>query len=445
MFMKSRLHVFVLLALAVAALSVGVVQAQEPVTIRYALWDTNQLPPYTECAARFEEQNPNIHIEIEQLGWADYWTGITTGFVSGTTPDVFTNHLAKYPEMVALEQIMDIQPLVERDGVPTDIYYPGLADLWTRDGGRYGLPKDWDTVAVVYNADMLEAAGIDPAIMDEWTWNPDDGGTFEQVVAQLSIDENGNNGLSPDFDPENVAVYGLQTVSDGGVSPYGQTEWSMFAVPNGFVFNNGVWGDEYYYDDPALADTIQWLVDLWLVKGFSPPYEEARGLGKQAMFQSGRVAMVIDGSWTIGSYLSSEFPVGFGRLPAGPEGRSSMFNGLADSIWVGTEHPEEAWEWVKFLASPECEMIVGESGVVFPAIREAAEASLAVREEMGVDVSAFVEQANEEGGTFLFPIADYAGEITTIMNETMDSIALGQVDAATGLAAANEEVNSLFE
>jgi multiple sugar transport system substrate-binding protein len=90
-------------------------------------------------------------------------------------------------------------------------------------------------------------------------------------------------------------------------------------------------------------------------------------------------------------------------------------------------------------------MIVGNAGVVFPAIPSAADASLKVREDAGVDVSAFVNQANEEGGTFLFPITDFGGEINTIMNETMDSIGLGEVDAATGLTAANDEVNALFQ
>ena len=32
-----------------------------------------------------------------------------------------------------------------------------------------------------------------------------------------------------------------------------------------------------------------------------------------------------------------------------PNGRKSMFNGLADSIWVGSKHQDEAWKWVKFL------------------------------------------------------------------------------------------------
>lgn len=439
--MKTRYSILSVLVLMLMGMF-STVSAQDPVTINYVLWDTNQLPPYQECADVFEAANPGISINIEQLGWDDYWTLITTGFISGEAPDVFTNHLAKYPEFVELQQLVDIQPLVERDGVPTDIYYPGLADLWTRDGARYGLPKDWDTVAVIYNADMLEAAGIDPATMNDWTWNLEDGGSFMETVAALTLDANGNNGLSPDFDPENVVQYGF--IPDGMGGGYGQTQWSPFAVSTGWTFNNGVWGDEYYYDDPRFIDTIQWWADLSLVYGYAPSFADVSSLGSVALFQSGEGAMTINGSWQIGTFLGSDFNVGFGRLPAGPEGRRSMFNGLADSIWVGTEHLEESWSWVKFLASADCQNIIGESGVVFPAIPDAASMSQQMRADAGVDVSAFVDQANEENGTFLFPIADYAGEITTIMNEAMDAIGLGQASAADVLPDANAEINDLF-
>jgi multiple sugar transport system substrate-binding protein len=439
-----RAAILITLILAMAVPMAGSVHARQNVTIRYMLWDNNQLPAYTECANQFMERNPNISVEIEQLGWGNYWTAIQTGFVTGDAPDVFTNHLAKYPEFVALEQLVDIQPLVERDSVPTDIYYPGLADLWVKGGARYGLPKDWDTVAVIYNADMLKAAGIDPAVMNDWTWNLDDGGTFEQIVAQLTLDANGNNGLSPDFDKNNVVQYGF-TDDWPTAAGYGQTSFSVFTASTGWTYNNGLWGNEYYYDDPRFTQTIQWIADLWLKKSYAPPYADVSGLGPFALFQSGKVALTTDGSWMIGSYLGSDFPVGFGRLPIGPEGRKSMFNGLADSIWVGSSHQEEAWQWVKFLASADCQNIVGQAGVVFPAIPEATDLSLKVRADAGIDVSAFTLQAAEEGGTFLFPITDYAGEITVIMQEAMDRIALGEVDAETALKAANEEVNALFQ
>ncbi|MGL4648551.1 MAG: ABC transporter substrate-binding protein, partial [Caldilineaceae bacterium] len=160
----------------------------EAVTIQYWLWDANQLPAYQACADAFQTQNPNISISITQSGWDDYWNTIQTGMVAGTAPDVFTNHLAKYPEFAAKEQLVDIQPFVERDAVDLSVYLGELADLWARDGKRFGLPKDWDTVALAYNETALAAAGVTVDEVNSATWNPDDGGTFGELIAKMTID-----------------------------------------------------------------------------------------------------------------------------------------------------------------------------------------------------------------------------------------------------------------
>ena len=49
---------------------------------------------------------------------------------------------------------------MEKDGFNVDQYQPGLADLWVgQDGKRYGLPKDFDTVALFYNKKMVDDGG----------------------------------------------------------------------------------------------------------------------------------------------------------------------------------------------------------------------------------------------------------------------------------------------
>lgn len=422
-------------------------EMSEVVTIRYSLWDANQLPAYEQCANDFMAANPNITIEISQLGWGDYWNDIQTSMVAGNAPDVFTNHLAQYPTFAANDQLVDIQPLVEQDGIDLDVYLTGLADLWTRDGARFGLPKDWDTIAVIYNKEKLDAAGVTVEEINNATWNPEDGGTFEEIIAKLTIDANGNNALSPDFDPSDVVEYGYIPLpySDSG-GAYGQTQWSHFAASTGWVFNDGLYDNKYYYEDQRFIDTINWMQDAVVEKSYSPPFEEIASLGGNALFTSGTGAITHDGSWMIGTYTgNADFEVGFARLPLGPEGRKSMFNGLADSIWVGTEHVDESWAWLKYLASADCANTVGEAGVVFPAQEEAVDRALNAYAERGIDVSAFTEQALEDGGTFLFPVTDNAPEIGELMTEAMDAIFLGQVEPVDILPSVNEEINELFQ
>ena len=416
----------------------------EAVMIRYALWDANQQPAYQACADAFTKQNPNITVKIEQLGWDDYWSNLQTGMVGGTAPDVFTNHLAKYPEFASKNQLVDIQPLVERDKVDVTQYLGQLADLWTREGKRYGLPKDWDTIAIVYNEDMLKAAGVDPASLTDLTWNPQDGDTFQELIARLTLDSNGKNGLDPAFDKTKVVQYGF--IPDGAGGAYGQTQWSSYAVSNGFKFQDAPWSTKLYYDDPKLAEAVQWYADLHLVHGFAPPLTDITSLGAATLFTSGKGALTQNGSWMIGQFVKdAKFKVGFAPLPKGPQGRKSMFNGLADSIWVGSKNQEAAWQWVKFAASPTCANIVGSHGVVFPAIQSGVDAALAAYKEKGLDVTAFTDEASDPNVTFLFPIHDHASEISTIMTPVMDSIMLGEKKAADALREASQQINALFQ
>jgi multiple sugar transport system substrate-binding protein len=426
-----------------AGLTLAAVSAHAATEITYWLWDALQLPAYQAAAAAFEKANPDIKVKITQTAWGDYWTTLSTGFVSGTAPDVFTDHLARYPEYVANELLVDIGPLIKKDKVPTDVYLGGLYDLWGKGGKQYGLPKDWDTIALIYNKAMLEKAGVDPKELNDLTWNPKDGGTFGQLIAKLSIDEAGNNGLSPNFNPKKVKQYGL--LIDGAPDGFGQVEWSHFAVSNGFKFHDGPWAKGFHYDDPKLAETLQWLADT-MKKGFIVPAKDARQLGANGLFAAGKGAMALTGSWTINWYSdNAKFDKGFAPLPKGPDGRKSMFNGLADSIWVGSKHKDEAWKWVKFLGSEEGQKIIAGYGVVFPAIRSDAELAEQVMSKKGVDVSAFLAEATDPQGTFLFPIADHAADVLRITKVGLDAVLLNGANAASTFKKVNKDVNELFD
>jgi multiple sugar transport system substrate-binding protein len=398
------------------------------VTINYWLWDDHQQPSYQSCADAFHAANPTITVKITQTAWAQYWQNLTTELAAGQAPDVWTDQVSYYPQFVTSGQILDLQPYVAKDKVDLSQYQPGLADLWVKDGKRYGLPKDWDTEAIVYNTGMLAKQGVKAADLAGLTWNPTDGGTLQQAVARLTVDQNGHNGLDPAFDKNHVKVYGfLPEWADGS---QGQNGWGELAAANGWTYlDKNPWGTHYRYDDPKLAQTIDWYKQL-IDKGYAPKFDKQSTLGNDAVLNAGKGAMTIAGSWTINTYLGADAKQKFALapLPTGPAGaRRSAINGLSDAIWAGTPHKDEAW-----------------NAVVFPAISTATEKALAAHQAKGRDVHVYTDEAKAAGGTFLLPITDHGNEVSQIVQDALQSIILGQTDAATGLKKANDQVNALF-
>lgn len=440
-------------ALVAAASATGLVAActgpgalsEADVALDYWLWDANQLPAYQQCADAFEDQNPDIQVRISQYGWGDYWQKITAGFVAGAGPDVFTDHLTQFPSYVERDVLLDLDTLEATSNVDLSTYQEGLADLWVgQDGGRYGLPKDFDTIALFYDVNTITEAGLTPEDLNGLDWNPEDGGSFEELLARLTIDANGVRGDEDGFDPSNVATYGLASNGSGGAD--GQTQWSWLAGSTGWrVTNADVWGTEYNYDDPLLQDTLEWYFGL-VDKGFMAPYREVGSDPNPTQaLASGRAALSANGSWMIRTYSNLDgVDLGVAQIPSGPVGHPvSMYNGLADSINNQTPNPEEAARLVAFLGSEECQVIVGEAAVVFPAQVAGTDAAVAAFAEQGVDVEPFTELV-EDGNTLYFPVTTVHSAAQNLLNPIMDEIYIGDREPAS-LTEVNDRVNALFD
>jgi multiple sugar transport system substrate-binding protein len=173
--------------------------------------------------------------------------------------------------------------------------------------------------------------------------------------------------------------------------------------------------------------------------------EEARTLNQSGAFQSRRAAIAIDGDWMVSTYSSTKgVDVAYSPQPKGPKGSWSMYNGLADAIWVGTKHKAEAVRWVNFLASKECQSIVGSEAVVFPAIESEVPKAVAKHKAEGRDVSAFTSYI-ETGNTVLYPITDKAPQINLIVQPTLEKFLNGDMEAGPLLKDMTDQVNSQLE
>ncbi|QNE35251.1 ABC transporter substrate-binding protein [Leifsonia shinshuensis] len=414
-------------------------------TVSYWLWDSNQLPAYEKCAAGFEKENPGLTITITQLGWNDYWTKLTAGFIAGTQPDVFTDHISKFAQFVDLGVLQPLDELDATKGIDDSIYQPGLAGSWMGpDGHRYGTPKDWDTISVFYNKKVTTAAGVSDAQLNDLSWNPTDGGSFEKTLAHLTIDKNGVRGDQPGFDKNHVATYGLATNDAGGFD--GQTQWSSFTGSTGWNYTDkNPWGTHYNYDDKRFQDTISWYFGL-AKKGYLAPFTDfSASNGPEVQLGSGKAALSMNGSWMISTYAKLKgVDLGIALTPTGPTGkRASMLNGLADSITKNAANKPGAAKWVAYLASPACQNVVGQQGIVFPAAKSGTLNAIAAYKARGIDVTPFTKQVADKT-TFSFPITNYAADVAALMVPAMQNVYANGAPVST-LTTTNKQIDQLFQ
>ncbi|MDN5977354.1 ABC transporter substrate-binding protein [Acidipropionibacterium jensenii] len=436
------------LTATLAACMIGVTgcssQAGGTTSIDYWLWDANQLPSYAKCIAKFEDKNPDINVRINQLGWSDYWTKLTASFVADSAPDVFTNHLGRYPELVKLGVLQPLDELPELKSIKDTDYEPGLAKLWTgSDGHRYGVPKDYDTVSIMYDKTKLQAAGITDAELASATWNPTDGGSFEKILAKLTVDKNGKRGDQKGFDKTNVKQYGLGV--DKNFDYTGQTNWSPFALSTGWYYTNKpTWGTEFNYDNQQFQNSLGWYVGL-SKKGYMPRYGQfGQSVTTDQQLASGQVALSLNGSWMLRTYANLKtVKLGISPLPSGPVGHPvSLYNGLGDSISKFSKHKTEAAKLVAFLGSDDCQNIVGTDAVVFPARPAGTAKAIETYRQKGLDVTPFTDRV-KKGQTALYPLVYHGSEISSLMQPTLDSVWIGStpVSALTGV---NTKVNAIL-
>ncbi len=109
----------------------------------------------------FEEKNPDIEVRYEPIS-GTYMTLIQTRIAAGTPPDLFTLSDVNAPDLIAAGVLMPLDEWIERDGVDLDDFYPNLLNAFRHDGKIYGLPKDYNTLGLFYNKDMLAEAGVSP-------------------------------------------------------------------------------------------------------------------------------------------------------------------------------------------------------------------------------------------------------------------------------------------
>ncbi|MET9827962.1 sugar ABC transporter substrate-binding protein [Streptomyces sp. NPDC006385] len=430
-----------LLGLTTACGSSDAASSDGTVTLRYAIWDAVQQPALQKSIDVFEKQHPKIKVKIELNPWAQYWSKLQTQMAGQTAPDVFWDHVAYFPQFAKQGVLTDLTPYIKSDKLNTSVYDAKLLAGWQQDGKQYGLPKDWDTIAQVYNKSMLKKAGLTQDQLGGLTWNTTDGGTFVKALQKLTIDVNGKHPNEKGFDAKHVKQYGLALASANG-----QTDWWNAATQNGCKLQDKAWG-KWTLDQQSCVQAIQFVRDLRLKYHVAVPASVTNtpnGASLPQVLARKQAAVVWDGSWDLNAYQGSmKGNFGVAELPSGPVGKGTVYNGLSNALYAGSKHPKEAWELVKWLGSEESQKIIVAEGSVWPGIPTLNKDFVAAWQKRGVDVSAFSKAA--EGTTVGYPLTTSSATYNVKVQDAFNQVWLGQQSAEEAADSVNEESNAAIK
>ncbi len=433
---KKLWNILIAGAMAGAVLGCGVTASADDVTeIRFTEWDGGDtLAVYEQIAENFNETHPDIHVTIMNIP-DEYDTKITTMIAGGDTPEIcmMNSDTILFP-LAEQGTILNMQEYIDND---SDFDTSALGDQF-----KYMLTSDYmagygigsENVCLFYNPALFEEYGVElpPAdYKDAWDWD-----TFVNVAQQLTIDTSGRNALDPEFDPENIDIYGIRF-----------SKWWATYMP--FMRSVGVDyltedGKSIGYATEAGIDVLQKLADLTYVYHVAPtPTASETMPGLSESLATNKVAMSFDGQWTNATLMADEVSYAVAALPKmGDEAKTVMTYGAMSLM--NTDKADAAFEFVKYILS--------ETGVVAPLIESGLWLPTNMNEYNEEYITSLITDKHPQNyyesivvpmvdGTAVTPITQYVKNF----NKIDDIITPALDDLWAGEATAEEAINSIVD
>lgn len=383
----------------------------DKVKLSFGIWDAEQEKGMKTLSEKFMKENSNIEIEVQVTPWDEYWTKMEAAATGGELPDVFWMHTNEFLKYASNDMLLDLTDL---EGTENYEMFPDkLMSLATYNDKVFGVPKDYDTIALVYNKELFDAANVNYPD-DTWTWE--------------TLKENAKKLTDPD-----KGVYGFAvTVEDQeGYLP-------TISQADGYVLKDGKSG----YTDAKTRKGIQYFADLALKDKVSPTLAQLADTNQEAMFQSGKLAMAYMGSWRMATTAKNEDIKDHFDVAVLPEGdiRASIINGLSFAGNNKTKHPEEVEKFLSFLASEKAQ-------------NKQAEEGTAISARKGSDKK-WIETYPDYNAQVYLDMEPYAVPVSTSLTkaqwvitekEMMKKILSGELSVEEGTDAIAKEMNGLLK
>ena len=169
-----------------------------------------QVPTEEAVVAAFNESHDDIELVLEVVDYDSAYDALAVQIAGGNAPDIL-GPVGGTGAAAFEGEWLDLTELIESTGHDLTQYSEGSVEFYQVEGqGQVGLPFAIFPSMLFYQRSMFDEAGLEyppqaygePYVLDgeEVEWNFD---TLREVAKRLTVDINGNDATSADFDPEN--------------------------------------------------------------------------------------------------------------------------------------------------------------------------------------------------------------------------------------------------
>ncbi len=392
-----------LLATLLAVVTLSACGAEPTGHVTIGVWKGNDAEELAldTMIADFEATND---ITIEKRVYSDYGTQLTTELIGGTAPDAFYVEASLAPSLIKDGALIEMTS--EIDDID-DFEESSLAGF-TQDGSVYAIPKDFSTLGLFYNEDLLTSAGYEvsdiPTNIEEFP------AFLEEVQGSL---ETGQTAMSCNFNIDRNYFW----LEAGGNS----------------MFNDA---GELYLSNPEILENAQIIDDLMGTDGCKTASALGFGWNGDA-FASGSVAFMIEGPWVLGMLDNDYSEINYGVLetPMYKDEKATALYTVGWGVNASSSNTEAAIEFVNYATGIEGMDTWTRGAGVLPSRNS-------LLESQNIDSDPIKSVfANQLPTSKVWQLGMYTTRISDAYNNIFPEIEAGKKDFEEGFTAIDDEVN----
>ena len=325
-----------------------------PATVQfYFSGDTVTQQLYVTLKEVFERTYPKYKLELV-IGDTEI-EKLLTLMAAGTPTDVFWNRVRTSQTLIRREgSLVDLLPLMKRDKLTQDDFWPSAVKAYSYKGGYYGLPTSASSNAVYFNKEHFRQAGVPlPTELEKqgrWNWD-----TLLDTARKLTRPDPQTGKKRYGFLRPSGIVLTVQYIWQNGGAPFSEDRTQCL------------------YTSRESVGAIEFITDLVLKHQVATPVTDPdspnfRRNFMASMEQAGRFLLPD----ILPALQTNTLDPGMVVAPKGPKKDTTRGDDLAASILKSTKVLEAAWAFAKLWASEEGQLIVLKSNRSYTARRSIA-------------------------------------------------------------------------